>query len=139
MAKLVDSLSNLGGRPSVKSAKSTLVLIVSVFMASVFLFHSSLFDKSHHHNHKLHHSPLHAKEILDKCKANNVVPGPPKDFRARTVSDRYEAGTVPIVIRNATIWIGRGEGIHTKGDILLEKQVSQLKEMYELLTQMTEE
>ncbi|OCH88874.1 carbohydrate esterase family 9 protein [Obba rivulosa] len=67
-------------------------------------------------------APLHATEILDKCRLLDVKPGPPPDFNLRKESDRFVPGTRPTLIRNATIWTGRVDGLEVlKGDILLDK------------------
>ncbi|PSR81150.1 hypothetical protein PHLCEN_2v6485 [Hermanssonia centrifuga] len=64
--------------------------------------------------------PLHASEIIDKCRALSIKPGPPEDFHLRTHSDRFVAGTKPTLIKNATIWTGGVEGLEIlKGDILV--------------------
>ncbi|THG99949.1 hypothetical protein EW026_g2520 [Hermanssonia centrifuga] len=64
--------------------------------------------------------PLHASEIIDKCRALSIKPGPPEDFHLRTHSDRFVAGTKPTLIKNATIWTGGVGGLEIlKGDILV--------------------
>ncbi|KAF8322076.1 hypothetical protein DL93DRAFT_2071836 [Clavulina sp. PMI_390] len=65
---------------------------------------------------------MNAQEILDECAALYTLPGPPKDFGERTVSDRFEPAAVPTLITNATIWTGNNNGtevIHG-GEIFLE-------------------
>ncbi|OBZ68120.1 hypothetical protein A0H81_11871 [Grifola frondosa] len=65
--------------------------------------------------------PLHAAEVLDKCRLLDVKAGPPPDFNQRTQSDRFIPGTLPTLIKNATIWTGRVDGLEVlKGDILLD-------------------
>ncbi|KAF9566706.1 carbohydrate esterase family 9 protein [Agrocybe pediades] len=72
------------------------------------------------------HVPINAAEIVDKCRALNVLPGPPTNFHERTQSDRYEAGTPPTHIKNATIWTGHADGHEViVGDILLDKGIIQ--------------
>jgi len=52
--------------------------------------------------------------------------GPPNDFHDRTISDRYEAGTPPTLIRNATIWTGGVSGFEVvRGDILVDRGIIQ--------------
>ncbi|KAF8664372.1 hypothetical protein AX16_000743 [Volvariella volvacea WC 439] len=71
---------------------------------------------------KLSKVPHNAQEILQTCKALHVLPAPPADFHDRTQSDRYEPGTPPVLLKNATIWTGRASGAEiVKGDILLDK------------------
>ncbi|KAF6761228.1 hypothetical protein DFP72DRAFT_959128 [Ephemerocybe angulata] len=68
--------------------------------------------------------PINAAEIVSKCEALNLTPGPPSNFHERTESDRYEAGTKPVLIKNATIWTGRSEGLEVvKGDLFLVKGI----------------
>ncbi|GJE95451.1 carbohydrate esterase family 9 protein [Phanerochaete sordida] len=65
--------------------------------------------------------PIHAEQILDKCRLLNVKPGPPEDFNLRKSSDRFVPGTKPTLIKNATIWTGRLNGLEIlEGDILLQ-------------------
>ena len=66
--------------------------------------------------------PIHAQETLNKCRNLHTKPGPPPDFNLRTESDRYVPGTKATLIRNATIWTGRVDGLEIiKGDLLLDK------------------
>ncbi|KAI0743926.1 hypothetical protein C8Q80DRAFT_1184079 [Daedaleopsis nitida] len=65
--------------------------------------------------------PLDARSILSKCRSLHVKPGPPVDFYSRAESDRFQLGTLPALIRNATIWNGRSDGsgpLH--GDVFLD-------------------
>ncbi|RPD56488.1 composite domain of metallo-dependent hydrolase [Lentinus tigrinus ALCF2SS1-7] len=65
--------------------------------------------------------PLHAEDILEKCRLLEVPPGPPPEFLARQRSDRFVPGTRPTLIKNATIWTGGREGFEVvHGDILLD-------------------
>ncbi|KAJ6469481.1 hypothetical protein C8R45DRAFT_432289 [Mycena sanguinolenta] len=70
--------------------------------------------------------PINSSAIIARCIALRLTPGPPDDFESRTQSDRFEEGTKPTLIRNATIWTGLDEGnevIH--GDILIDKGLIQ--------------
>ncbi|GLB37488.1 putative carbohydrate esterase family 9 protein [Lyophyllum shimeji] len=68
--------------------------------------------------------PINAAEILRKCSLLDAQPGPPPDFHLRTQSDRFQEGTPPTLIRNATIWTGRVSGHETVvGDLLLDKGI----------------
>ncbi|KAF7323617.1 Carbohydrate esterase family 9 protein [Mycena kentingensis (nom. inval.)] len=70
--------------------------------------------------------PINAQTILAQCKALDLQPGPPDDFYARKQSDRFEDGTKPTLIRNATIWTGQDDGKEVlTGDILLDKGIIQ--------------
>lgn len=65
--------------------------------------------------------PQHAYQILTRCAALKTFPGPPADFIAREVSDRFEPGTNSTLIRNATIWTGARNGTEIIfGDLLLD-------------------
>ncbi|KIM83388.1 hypothetical protein PILCRDRAFT_69640 [Piloderma croceum F 1598] len=68
--------------------------------------------------HQIHRN---VQLILNQCAALNALPGPPVNFLAREVSDRFEPGTKPTLIRNATIWTGAHNGTEVIfGDILLD-------------------
>lgn len=68
--------------------------------------------------------PANTHDILSKCMALKTVPGPPEDFHEREVSDRYEPGTKPTLIRNCTIFTGENNGtVIIHGDILLDKGI----------------
>jgi hypothetical protein len=54
--------------------------------------------------------PPNAKQILDVCAALNIPAGPPPGFDERKASDRFEPGTPPTLIRNATIFTGAFNG-----------------------------
>jgi hypothetical protein len=55
------------------------------------------------------------------CEHIQQIPCPPEDFLSRTESDRYVPGTLPIFIKNATIWVGRGQEPLEATDIILDK------------------
>ncbi|KAH8080279.1 carbohydrate esterase family 9 protein [Cristinia sonorae] len=68
--------------------------------------------------------PLNAAAILDTCHSLNFKPGPPPDFNERKVSDRFVPGTGPVLIKNATIWTGRVDGLEEiVGDLLLDSGI----------------
>lgn len=70
--------------------------------------------------------PINANEILGKCRQLKLPAGPPSNFYERTASDRFESGTPPTLIKNATIWTGRVSGYEViKGDILIDKGIIQ--------------
>ncbi|KAJ7054365.1 carbohydrate esterase family 9 protein [Mycena amicta] len=75
--------------------------------------------------HTGHNVPRNAAALLAQCRALELTPGPPDDFHARTVSDRFVKGTRPTLIRNATVWTGGDDGneILTRADILLDKGI----------------
>ncbi len=51
------------------------------------------------HEHIGVNVPLHAEDILDKCRLLEVPPGPPPDFYARERSDRFVTGTRPTLVK----------------------------------------
>ncbi|KAI6026451.1 hypothetical protein PISMIDRAFT_25642, partial [Pisolithus microcarpus 441] len=56
-----------------------------------------------------------------------MSPSPPPEFYSRSVSDRYEFGTLAVLICNATIWTGSTGGNEVlAGDILLDHGLIQL-------------
>lgn len=66
--------------------------------------------------------PKHLAQARARCQQLKLNPGPPPEFRSRTVSDRFVPGTSATLIRNATIWTGRIDGLEIiHGDILLDK------------------
>ena len=68
--------------------------------------------------------PANATYLRSRCKNLKLSPGPPADFVKRTVSDRFDAGTKPVLIRNATIWTGQLNGLEIiQGDIFLDKGI----------------
>ena len=85
----------------------------TVIVASVFS-HDNLYKRPHV-------PPPDADEILAMCQHLHQTPRPPEDFLSRTESDRYVPGTLPIFIKNATIWVGRGQEPLAGTDIILDK------------------
>ncbi|KAI9000710.1 composite domain of metallo-dependent hydrolase [Trametes punicea] len=66
--------------------------------------------------------PPAAQAILRQCASLHAVPGPSANFLDRQRSDRYEPGTRPTLIKNATLWTGARNGTEVVyGDILLDK------------------
>jgi hypothetical protein len=68
-------------------------------------------------------APDHANSTLALCKRLKLSPGPPDDFTARKVNDRFVLGTRPTLLKNATIWTGNNDGFEILhySDILLDK------------------
>ncbi|KAF6762097.1 hypothetical protein DFP72DRAFT_802686 [Ephemerocybe angulata] len=64
------------------------------------------------------------QSILARCAAIRTLPGPPPNFLGRDESDRFEPGTKPTLIRNASIFTGENNGTVTfRGDVLLDKGI----------------
>ncbi|GAA5872453.1 hypothetical protein JCM1840_006065 [Sporobolomyces johnsonii] len=63
------------------------------------------------------------EETIDRCSTLHDRPGVPKGFSNRTRSDRFVAGTRPVLIRNATVWTGLHDGkeILYNHDVLLDR------------------
>ncbi|PBK65801.1 carbohydrate esterase family 9 protein [Armillaria solidipes] len=115
------ALQQFNGRK--KSAVSTR-LFAGIFVC--FLLFASQALWLHWAKDKTTHIPLHAAETLQKCKLLDVPPGPPPGFHSRTESDRFVPGTKATLLKNATIWTGRVNGLEIiRGDILLDKGIIQ--------------
>ncbi|KAJ7600764.1 carbohydrate esterase family 9 protein [Mycena floridula] len=85
---------------------------------------SLLFQYKSVQDSKSFNLPLHAAEILEKCRSLHDVPEPSKGFYSRTKSDRFVPGTRPTLIKNATIWTGGDQGNEiVMGDILLHNGI----------------
>jgi hypothetical protein len=87
--------------------------------------------------------PINADALLRECAALSLTPGmshsyssppfgisnslsaPQTDFKQRDQSDRFESGTPPTLVTNATIWTGNNAGgeVITSGQILLDKGI----------------
>ena len=95
-----------------------LALAAGLYLSSVIITSVLSPDNSFKRPHA---PPPYADEILAMCRQLRQTPGPPEDFLSRTESDRYVPGTPPIFIKNATIWVGRGQEALTGTDIILDK------------------
>jgi hypothetical protein len=57
---------------------------------------------------------------LEQCAQLHAKPGVPSNFYERKFSDRFEPGTKPVLITNATIWTGGRNGTEVVfGDMLM--------------------
>ena len=75
----------------------------------------------HEHYQRFARIPPNAASIRARCENLKLKPGPHPLFNNRSSSDRFVPGTEPVLIRNATIWTGRIQGLEIiKGDLLLE-------------------
>ncbi|KZT66550.1 carbohydrate esterase family 9 protein [Daedalea quercina L-15889] len=92
-------------------------------LVSIFQSHAS-FTASERVKHV--QIPLNAEDILGRCAALGVTPSPPANFYERTQSDRFEPGTKPLLIRNATLWTGRQDVLDAvAGDLYLDQGIIQ--------------
>lgn len=103
---------------------SRLVLLGAITLTAVY---TSLTLAWHWQNVKVTNLPINSEEIVQRCRALSLEPGPPANFHSRTASDRFVAGTPPTLVRNATIWTGRDSGLEViKGDVLFDKGLIQV-------------
>ncbi|KAJ6572059.1 carbohydrate esterase family 9 protein [Mycena capillaripes] len=101
------------GRKRVKAIHFTLLLFAGLSYSLTYLLWP---------NSRSETLPINAQAILAQCGALHLTPGPPDDFQSRTQSDRFQEGTKPTLIRNATIWTGLDNGSEViQGDILVDK------------------
>jgi hypothetical protein len=102
-----------------KALPSILALCLVSFVCTSYWigFSSNLWKSSRR-------TPLDAQQILMRCAALKMSPGPPSNFLERTVSDRFEEDTPATLIRDATIWTGEKNGTEIiYGDLLLDKGI----------------
>lgn len=61
-----------------------------------------------------------------RCAVSKAKPGPTTGFDERTSSDRFVAGTKPVLIKGARVWTGENNGTEVvSGDVLLDKGIIQ--------------
>ena len=111
-------LPQLASRPIRNMPRSLFGLFILLVSSVSAYFYLSTGVSVHRHMEVV---SLDASSTLAKCRALTLKPAPPADFYSRTRSDRYEQGTAPVLIRNATIWTGEQDGSHViYGDVLLD-------------------
>lgn len=74
-------------------------------------------------HHFVHNTQLYAPSnaARAKCRALKFLAGPASDFYSRETSDRFQFGTRPSLIRNATIWTSAHNGTEVvSGDVFLD-------------------
>ncbi|KAJ3511745.1 hypothetical protein NLJ89_g3919 [Agrocybe chaxingu] len=109
--------------PRSTRSSSFRALLGGVLLVTVVTFTSfnAILDWQQRHTDRI---PINASQILQKCQALHIPPGPSANFHGRTESDRYVPGTPPTLIKNATIWTGRVDGHEAiVGDLLLDKGI----------------
>lgn len=106
-------------RQATSSRRPSSISILAVFvLCSLWYFTSYLHGNA---SNKAIRIPYHATDTLKQCRRLQLKPGVPNDFALRETSDRFQPGTRPILIRNATIWTGRVNGLEVlAGDVLLQ-------------------
>ncbi|CAA7259139.1 unnamed protein product [Cyclocybe aegerita] len=109
--------------PRSTHSSSFRALLGGVLLVTVVTFTSfnAILDWQQQHTDRI---PINASQILQKCQALHIPPGPPANFHGRTESDRFVPGTPSTLIKNATIWTGRVEGHEAiVGGLLLDKGI----------------
>lgn len=112
---------SFGALEGVRKPKSLSLLVIAAAICSCFYLYLLYLSTAPSPSKRYHRRPLHAEQVLQTCRNTRIAPGPPENFKSRTESDRYVPGTSPVIIRNATVWIGRSEGVYENADILLHK------------------
>ncbi|KAI0797049.1 hypothetical protein C8Q75DRAFT_710125 [Abortiporus biennis] len=99
-------------------------LVLYTVIATAILFSYSFLFNPFTRNSADQTVPVNAQRILQQCASLKIVPGPGAAFHTREVSDRFEPGTKPTLIKNATIWTGllNGTEIFT-GDVFLKNGI----------------
>ena len=95
-----------------------LALVAGLYLSTVIVASNFSHDNWYKGRHV---PPPDAEEILGMCQHLQQTPGLPGDLFSRTESDRYVPGTLPILIKNATLWAGRGHEPLSRTDIILDK------------------
>lgn len=125
-SNLLPSIKNPFTRPetpiAASSPRSSLVLLsLCALLAAVFTWP--------HLPAPPHPSPFSIAQFeaaFARCEALHETPGPPADFYDRSESDRFDAGTPDVWIRNATVWTGDAEGTDVvAGDVWLSRGIVQ--------------
>ncbi|KAJ7322932.1 carbohydrate esterase family 9 protein [Mycena albidolilacea] len=105
--------------PNLKSKKRVKPIQFALLLLAVFSYSLTYLLWSDTRTETL---PINSAAIVAQCRALHLTPGPPDNFYSRTESDRFQKGTKPTLIRNATIWTGQANGnVVIQGDILIDK------------------
>ena len=103
---------------------SILCCIVVVQSLRLLTFHNAFLQGTDTRARVISIHPHHRSELQAICKSIRTPAGPPHSFStaARTENDRFVPGTPPVLLRNATIWTGSGNGTEiVHGDVLLDR------------------
>ncbi|KAF7330339.1 Carbohydrate esterase family 9 protein [Mycena venus] len=96
--------------------RSQLLALLALLLASNFAIFGLFYQPQ-----RWTEVPLHSEITLARCRALNAKPGPPPSFNRRTQSDRFQPGTRAVLVKNATIWTGRVDGLEVlRGDIFMD-------------------
>ncbi|KAF8597516.1 hypothetical protein BDV93DRAFT_547903 [Ceratobasidium sp. AG-I] len=100
-------------------ARVVALFTLAAIAVPTYLFLPSTTGPANH----IHHVPQNARRILDTCTRAKMTPDRPS-ADSRQVSERFEPGTKPVFIQNATIWTGvkqeNGRVKVVRGDLLLD-------------------
>lgn len=103
-----------------KGRFGSLAVLLTIFASFQFLISTTTFSTNSAH------IPVRAEQVLDRCRALYIEPGPSPRFHSRSVSDRFVPGTKATLLRNARIWTGGENGTEVvTGDIYLNKGIIQ--------------
>ncbi|KAF7792287.1 hypothetical protein EIP86_003323 [Pleurotus ostreatoroseus] len=109
--------------PFASRRTSTLLIIALFLLFNLCYDWTFLYPSPTSSSHRTIHIPRDASATLARCRALTRTPGPAASFQThtRTKSDRFEAETKPVLVRNARLWTGRLEGREVfVGDVLLD-------------------
>lgn len=84
--------------PRVTSHRLRILLSLILFLAAYETFRIVLTLESKSAQHTRSTVPLHATDVLNKCRLLEVKPGPAPDFHSRALNDRFVSGTHPTLI-----------------------------------------
>ncbi|KAI0920873.1 hypothetical protein AcW2_006015 [Taiwanofungus camphoratus] len=112
-------------RPRPPSTKPLLLALCALAATVTFLACSTFVHSSNINTAtRIQRVPQNAQQVLRQCAALRATPGPPDNFLARHVSDRFEPGTKPTLIKNATLWTGARNGAEiVYGDVYLDQGI----------------
>ncbi|CCM02332.1 uncharacterized protein FIBRA_04424 [Fibroporia radiculosa] len=117
-------LTNTARSRSTHPRPLLLALCAVVATATFLAYNAYLSSITANATKRVQHVPLKAQRILAQCAALQAVPGPPENFLARDTSDRFEPGTRPTLIRNATLWTGARNGTEiVYGDVYMDRGI----------------
>lgn len=109
-------------RSRTNAPRRPLLLALCAVVATLTVYACNLYltSASRDAPRRIQRVPQNAAAMLERCAALRATPAPEVGFAKREVSDRFEAGTRPTLIKDAHIWTGARNGTETVvGDVLL--------------------